>query len=90
MSVCCWDIAYEIACGRLPERRDCAPMSELWSDTASNGLYLWTSMTAGMMSPGLYGVFGRSVVFLLASSCWLFNVFIFSETGEPVFELAAM
>ena len=66
------------------------PMREPWKDNASNDLCLWTSMTAGMMSPGLYGVCGRSVVFLLASSCWLFNVFIFSETGEPVFELEAM
>jgi hypothetical protein len=65
-------------------------MRELWSDTASNCLYLWTSMTAGMMSPGLYNGSGRSVVILLASSCWLFSVWIFSETGGLMVKLGAM
>lgn len=30
------------------------PMREPWKDNASNDLCLWTSMTAGMISPGLY------------------------------------
>jgi hypothetical protein len=47
-------------------------------------------MTAGMMSPGLYNGSGRSVVILLASSCWLFSVWIFSETGGLMVKLGAM
>lgn len=66
------------------------PMREPWKDNASNDLCLWTSMMAGMMSPGLYAWTGRLLVDSMISSCRLSDALIPSETDEPIVKLEAM
>jgi hypothetical protein len=81
-----------LVCGRYASRvRELSiPTREPWKDNASNDLCLWTSMTAGMMSPGRYKVSVRWIVVPSASGFSQSNALIFRETDGPVDKLDAM
>lgn len=74
----------------IGKKRFYVPTREACRDKASTDLCLWTSIMAGMISPGLYNVPGRSVMALLVSNISQSAVLIPRETDEPMVKPEAM